>query len=403
MAKTTLYSNVSGGNATSSATNFLFLVQGILGNVNQTTESSSTVTWRAGGYFSNMACDISSNDKGVSTYNFRKNGADGNQTFTIGASATGHFEDLTRIDPVVAGDTVCLKEVVGAAGTVHGTANRGAVFNSLAGAVTRMGPGVGSLTAASSTVFNAFGSSLSSGTVEANEQFKFKQPFTLRNLGVRIVANARTNNTVYGTRKNSLNGNLSTTVGAGATGYFEDTTNTDLVAANDVVGFYITTGTGTEAIQGFPTIEVYNENNYQPVFNTRNNAGRVVNAAVTNYTSPSGFLASNQATETVVSAQILLRITATNLQAYIIANTVTATSTVNFRINAANGSQTLSVGASATGFFEDTTNQDVFNKTDLIAYAMTTGATGTSLTWNQIGIHARTPSNNIFQLLGVGI
>lgn len=93
----------------------------------------------------------------------------------------------------------------------------------------------------------------------------------------------------------------------------------------------------------------------------------------------------------------------TNLYSRLTANTVTLTSTAFYRVAAANGNQTLSIGASTTGEFQDTTHSDVAAAGDKIDIKFTTGATGTSLTPGVNSMNfAPTTAGNTINKLGCG-
>jgi hypothetical protein len=70
----------------------------------------------------------------------------------------------------------------------------------------------------------------------------------------------------------------------------------------------------------------------------------------------------------------------------VVSNTVTATSTLRTRKNGANGGGAISISASTTGYFEDTSGTDAIMSTDYVNYQIVTGATGTSLTLNMLGV-----------------
>jgi len=56
--------------------------------------------------------------------------------------------------------------------------------------------------------------------------------------------------------------------------------------------------------------------------------------------------------------------TFSKLSVFILTNVSTATTTINFRVNGANGNQSVSIATLATGFFQDVTNTDVISAGD---------------------------------------
>jgi hypothetical protein len=97
------------------------------------------------------------------------------------------------------------------------------------------------------------------------------------------------------------------------------------------------------------------------------------------------------------NAQLTMRSAGTlaNLYVYSSANTITAASTVRTRLNAANGGQSVSIGSSATGVFEDTTHTDAIAAADKINYQVVPGASGTQLTIQTIGVTFSATTNTV--------
>lgn len=97
-------------------------------------------------------------------------------------------------------------------------------------------------------------------------------------------------------------------------------------------------------------------------------------------------LAGTDETSTEAQAQMRIRdsYTWSHLGVNIASNTVTATSTVRSRVNGADGNQAVSIPSSSTGFFEDTSHSDSLADGDLVAIALTTGGSGSSLLANTI-------------------
>jgi hypothetical protein len=77
-------------------------------------------------------------------------------------------------------------------------------------------------------------------STEAQVQVPYRTAGTFSNLFVRISANSTNNSSTIRTRQNtSTNGTLVVSPGAGTTGVFEDTTNTDSVTAGDTWTYII--------------------------------------------------------------------------------------------------------------------------------------------------------------------
>lgn len=194
----------------------------------------------------------------------RINQANGNLLVTITAGTTGSFEDTINTDSVSVGQT--LNYILGPvllAGTgscfftllqmkststgrqlVVGYAHGG----SIAFAVTRYGA------VESGTYPTAAGT-------ESNIQTEAQIAFTLANLFARANTNTLDGATTVRSRKNTANGNLLISIGAGLTGSFEDTTNSDSIVATDLVNYQVVSG-GTV---GSITLNIMGSELQQPV------------------------------------------------------------------------------------------------------------------------------------------
>jgi hypothetical protein len=97
---------------------------------------------------------------------------------------------------------------------------------------------------------------------------------------------------------------------------------------------------------------------------------------------------TNDTSETTSKQKSRVAFTASNLGIYLNTNTVSAASTLTFRANAAATALTVSLTASTSGLFEDTSNSVTVASTDEICYEIVTGASGTSMTVSWIGMAA---------------
>ena len=203
---------------------------------------------------------------------------------------------------------------------------------------------------------------------------------TLKNLFVYIISNARTTTTTIGILKNAVSGNLVVSIGGGISGIFEDISNTDSIAAGDLVNFYLTTGTGTETIDIRPiSVEFLTTDSKFVLSGCHGGSTQTLSLNTTYWFYPGGNLAVEQVTESLQSTESQMSFNVTNLWCFISANSLTATSTFSVRKNQGTGNNSVSIGSGATGEFIDTTNTDSFTATDEINLQMITGATGTSM------------------------
>ena len=105
-------------------------------------------------------------------------------------------------------------------------------------------------------------------------------------------------------------------------------------------------------------------------------------------------------TTTEAAAQITYRSGGvfSNLYINILTNTITATSTFRTRNNGANAAMVVSITASTTGKFEDTSNTDTVTAGDEWNYIFTTGATGTAITFRIISCLFAATTNTVTRL-----
>jgi hypothetical protein len=120
-AESNFYSSRASGiaRAASATRHFIRLIGSVAaGGVLETTETKAQVQINIAGTFSKAKIYLSANTySATATYNFRKNGSNGNQTISITAGATGLLEDTTNSDTVVASDSVVHSIVDGTSGS----------------------------------------------------------------------------------------------------------------------------------------------------------------------------------------------------------------------------------------------------------------------------------------------
>lgn len=238
--------NASSGTATAS-TSYFRPMAGFFTFTGNITEAIWQHRNKAAGTYQNMNIFVSANARGTATtLTFRKNTANGNQTLSIGAGLTGVFEDTTHTDAVVANDLICTDFVTGTGAgtiTVYSISNEFVTTNSSADFYSSGGtdnPGV------NITRYNPWQGAETALATEADAQVKAILGGSLSNFNVSVHSNGITAATTLRFRKNTANGNEVISIGSGLTGTFEDTTNTDTVAAADLVNYqYVTGGTGT--------------------------------------------------------------------------------------------------------------------------------------------------------------
>lgn len=348
----------------------------------QTVEANRQVIWRTGGVISNLFVNISSNGiAGLCTVGTRNNGSDGNMSVSIGVGQTGQFEDNTHTDTITAGNKYNYKKVTGGGG-FGGTLvqkSYSVVFTPTSNtAMKHSSTGRNPVINTASTTFYLplSGDGNVETTTEVSDQINVNSPGTLKNLHLYISANARTTSTTFGSRVNGGAGNLSVSVGATSTGDFEDTSNSDSIALDDEVNYYCTTGTGTENLTWHILASV---------FETTNNKFMMIGANSTAFSlgTTQQYFSFGQGVATTVEsearADMNVYVSLTNLFVHISSNTHTGTKTILLRKNGVDGNNIVSISASSTGVFEDTTSIDIFSPDDEFCLTHSGGTSGASV------------------------
>lgn len=352
-----------------------------------TVEANMSVRYRTAGVLSGLYCVVSANSvSATTTVRSRVNAGNGNQLISIPSSTTGQFEDSSNSDNISSGDTVCYQVITGATGTSIRIVNISSIFEASSNTVKRFSVVQPmSTSTASQTNYTGMVGNLTMTATEANVQTNIKIAGTAKNFFVYISANARTTNTTYRTRKNTANGNMSVSVGSTLTGIFEDTTNTDTLAVDDDYCYQRVTGTGTGTITSY-LISVEIETTDNSTLLMTNNAISQNSNLTTYYGLMVG---ASSSTESHYRSDTRINALLSNLSIRVSSNTInTGTSTVTLRKNGANGNLVVSISASTTGIFEDTTNTDTVLPTDETDYKLTTSGTSGSLNINVTAIKA---------------
>lgn len=359
-----------------------------------TTEAYRQIDWAVAGTFSNLRVRVTVNAATASSsVTLRKNGADTALTLTVGAGQTGVFEDATNSVSVVAGDDVHNQIIVGTGGDISVDLVASLFTNTDGVFCFQQTCAAVSLTVASQTAYMVINGRLASGqTGESNQQELIRSSIVASRFQMHVSANARTTNTTFRTRVNTANGAQSVVVGSGQTGRFVDTTNTDTLVDSDLYCFQYVTGTGTQTLTvhmlavGFQTAT-----NWQELI-VGNAAGLpYTNNDETIFLKPVGDLGfTTPVTDETNRKMALDKITAvSNLRIRLNANARAVTQTCTLRKNGADTSQTVSIGASQTGTFEDTSTVTDVDVADEIAIAVATGVSASSATIKWAGLTMR--------------
>jgi len=221
-------------------------------NPSQQTESESQYSARVAGTWSGLFINVSLNAKGGnSVFRSRVNGANGNQIITIGSGVTGLLQDTTNSDSIVSGDEINYALAYFADGNNFRQRLMGSEFT--AGVNVNAGAADVAETQALNLTYYFGGGTLdiqggARSTTESNMRTQLNAAVVLTFLSVYVRANTITGNTSFTVRKNGAAGNNTFNVGSGATGYFEDATNSDSFTATDEFTYQVVTPNGGTSI-----------------------------------------------------------------------------------------------------------------------------------------------------------
>lgn len=218
--------------------------------------------------------------------------------------------------------------------------------------------------------------SAGSAKPEDRVQFRVRTSYTLASLFVRVRINSLdTGTSIVRSRINGADGSQSVSFGAGVTGDFQDTVNSDSLTAGDLVASQeITGGTSgsvTLRVISYSLNDTVGERNIIGSGSQPDLSG--IAPSTTVYNPIVGRQIANNATESTTQYRIRAAITFSNLRVFVPTNT-TEDPTIQLRINGANGNQSLAIPTDATGDFEDVTNTDILVSGDLVNLQITTGA-----------------------------
>ena len=335
---------------------------------NQTSETVAEAKFQHAGTLSGMSIYIITNSRSAScTLKLRKNGADGNQSITIGAGVTGIFEDTSNTDTLAANDEVCYEfDVSSGSGTILPLSvctHYEATTDTVVKAVSLFTYNLFS-TATSYTGFPTEPIQHADRGSEASRIYTAQTAFTCDHLAVYVSSNSKAGNVTFKVRKNGADGNQSLTIGTGATGWFEDSSNSDSFSIGDEFAIENETlGTGSFIVLR-TDINIITTGTEVP-YSAGNDTGLYAAESSTVYIPVFPYISATDTAGYRLYPQ--LAFTAKRFSVHIAVSTTTATTTINFLIDGVAGNQTLSVGAGVSGLFEDTSNTDAIGATDGIS------------------------------------
>ena len=332
----------------------------------QTVEAQAELLCRAAATFKNLVANVQSNSNTISTpFTFRKNGADTSLTVSAGASTTGIFADNSDTVSFSSGDRFCLKIIGGTSGDGGAGANVNVALlgtSTTTSYHTAFSGGVSNFAAGETDYYSFAGGTYIPFTTIAWYQQQITEPGTAHHLRMYVSANSQNASVTVSFTIGGTAGNQTFSVGAAATGAFEDTTHTDALVANNLMALsVVTTGTGTIT---WTTNSIAIDN----TDTSKCGAYGALNASTdtsNRYASPWGPFAL-LTSESIAKSCINQLGTWSLLSSYILTNSTGTTTTINSRVNGAAGNQSISVGSGVTGWLSDNTNNDSLGMNDLI-------------------------------------
>jgi hypothetical protein len=342
-------------------------------------ETNAAVPLRVAGTFSNLGVSIDNTGSGR-VAQFRKNGANGNQVVSLPNTTAVIQYDITHTDHLNVADTwdVNLSSTGSAAPL---SPFIGVVFTADSGHAAPYGCSTFSTTMANPQFLPCTGGGDFHDSTEANCQTLMRTSGTFKNMLIICTTNNSGVTTTVTSRKNGANGNQSTTIAGGATGQFEDTTHSDSFVSGDKLNASITgvPAAATMAIMGCSTIVftgTAGEISTAPL-GLDNTFG--FNASDNFWAYCGGALSFNVATsEGQYQQKHFYSGIASHMRQNVTSNDFTGTLTVALRKNGADANQSVAIGTTLTGWFEDTTHTDSFLGTDLMNYVVRGGVSSTS-------------------------
>jgi hypothetical protein len=216
------------------------------------------------------------------------------------------------------------------------------------------------------------------GNAEAWNQYAVGAAGNLSNIFCTLVTNTRGTNSTLKDRKNGVDGGLAVSIIAGATGDFEDVSNTSAYTPGDLICGCVQNGSG-----GGNQVIQYIRALFTPTTGMVQFCGMVGEPQLQfnthNYMSPMGYCSFIIGNSTDLNYAMYCRAggTFTNMQTYVSTNAQAGSVTMKFRVSSVDGNQAISIGAGATGFFQDTTHSDAVTNADTAQYhyAMFDGGT----------------------------
>lgn len=350
----------------------------------ESAEAGAQTTYRTAGTLSGLRIYVTiNNQNGATVLKSRVNGADGSQSLSTTASTTGEYADIINSDSISAGD-----EVNGYWDSTASSSGQIAVdilethFAATTNTVARHAfVGANNLLSTASALYwpPAGSHTGTANTVETHALSLLGTACTVKNLFVNVTINTYNAQTDYSTWIDTGSGGVQgaciTSIAASTTGIVEDTSNSDSLAAGDLLAYYNQSPSRTSGFQFLDVLSVEVETTNKKQMSFAGKAGVTVTQAesLTRYLPVGGF-SQVESSEDAVESVPRFGGTATYMNFRISSNSNANDGTITFRVNGTGTALTFTVTGSATGTFSDTTNSATFASGDTIDIETVTGA-----------------------------
>lgn len=351
---------------------------GVAGGMGTTTETDAQVPFRVTGSVGRMHVHTTELNQGPVTIFLRKNQVSTDLSIFIPNYGSGHFYDVTHVVTVAPGDKLTWLIQPGASANASFTLVGGLFTTPDTNTVSKWHVGKGiapvstfSVSARNTSWFFPICGDFAVTTSESQQQVRMPVAGTWKNGFVNVSGNSRTIATTVAFRVAAANTALTISIAAAQTGIVEDTTHTVTVAANSLLNYSVVTGnsaTGTLTLNSVGSDMVSSTGAFGFCSGQANLQGFF---QVWNFTTPNWFPLGEWHNWSVsLAAHLQVTGTFSGLSINSIANTMTGTTTVRVAFAAISqpwddvvplylGNVQLSIAASTSGVFQDTTHTDV--------------------------------------------
>jgi hypothetical protein len=225
--------------------------------------------------------------------------------------------------------------------------------------------------------FFAIGGALVHSPTEADLQLLARAAYTWSNPGARVISNNLDATSIIHARLNGVDqAALQISIGAGQTGFIEDATGSVSVADGDLINYRMATGTGVHGdtlVLGAVVGQLQHASLERPVMISSGNGVFSVGQGQSRFGPMVGGLGVDITSEAFVRIRLRQDVTFSNLRIRVLSNSTDNPSTVVFRDDGVDTALSISVGAGATGSFEDTDSVSVAAVSS-VAYRVGAGA-----------------------------